>query len=80
VPQISGLKSAFTEAIGVPADCDFETLAYGKTEGWDSVAHMALVAAIESKFDIMLDTDDVIALSSFPVTKRILTKYGVAFD
>jgi acyl carrier protein len=78
--QVEELKAAFTETVGVAADCDFETVAYGKTEGWDSVAHMALVAAIESKFDIMLDTDDVIGLSSFTEGKRILAKYGVEFD
>jgi len=31
-----------------------------KTPGWDSVAHMRLVAEIESAFDIMMDTEDVI--------------------
>ena len=74
------LKAAFAETIGVPSDCDFEAVAYGKTKGWDSIAHMSLVSAIESKFDIMLDTVDVIALSSFPEAKKILSKYGLEFD
>ncbi len=78
--QIAKLKAAFVEAIGVPPDADFDTVAYGKTDGWDSVAHMALVAGIESAFDIMLDTDDVIAMSSFTEARRILGKYGVSFS
>jgi acyl carrier protein len=73
------LKTAFTNAIGISPDIDFDSVAYGETDGWDSVAHMALVAEIESAFDIMLDTDDVIAMSSFPEAKRILGKYGVDF-
>ncbi len=40
---------------------------------------MALVAAIDDKFDIMLDTDDVIDMSSFGKAREILTKYGVGF-
>jgi hypothetical protein len=39
---------------------------------------MALVAEIEDAFDIMLETDDVIGLSSFEVAKEILARYGVA--
>jgi acyl carrier protein len=72
------LKGAFVQALGVDPKSDFETLAYGRTQGWDSVAHMALVAEIEAAFDIMLSTDDVIGLSSFPQAKEIVAKYGVA--
>jgi acyl carrier protein len=50
---------------------------YGKTPGWDSVAHMSLVAEIENSFDIMLDSDDVIDMSSFGKAKEILAKYDV---
>ena len=73
------LRTAFTNAIGLSPEADFDSLAYGKTDGWDSVAHMSLVAEIESTFDVMLDTDDVIGMSSFPEAKRILRRYGVDF-
>lgn len=73
------LQAAFHTAIGASPQSDFEALAYGRTEGWDSVAHMALVAEVEAAFDIMMDTEDVIALSSFPEARRILGKYGVDF-
>jgi len=39
-----------------------------------------LVTEIEDQFDVMLDTDDIIAMSSFEVTKTILVKKGVNFD
>ena len=58
---------------------DVTKLAYGADERWDSIAHMQLVAAIESAFDIMLDVDDVIALSSYPKAIEIIGKYGVTF-
>lgn len=73
------LKTAFTNALAISPETDFDSVAYGKTTGWDSVAHMALVAEIESAFDIMLDTDDVIGMSSFPQAKKILGKYGIDF-
>lgn len=73
------LKNAFQTALGMPSDSDFENAKYGETEGWDSAAHMALVAEIESAFDIMLDTDEVIGMSSFPVARGIIEKHGVRF-
>lgn len=71
------IERAFVEGIGVDTNEDFESLEYGKHEKWDSVAHMNLVANLESEFDIMLETDDVIDMSSFKEAIRILSKYGV---
>jgi acyl carrier protein len=73
------LQSAFVSAIGVSPNTDFDKVVYGQTNGWDSIAHMTLVNEIESSFDIMLDTDDVIDMSSFSKAKEILGKYGVVF-
>jgi acyl carrier protein len=71
------LKNAFTQALNLPPGTDFEGLAYGSTQGWDSVAHMALIAEIEAAFDIMLSTDDVIGMSSFGVAKETVARHGV---
>jgi acyl carrier protein len=77
--SLEKLQSAFVSAIGVPPTAEFDKLAYGQTTGWDSIAHMALVNQIETGFDIMLETDDVIDMSSFTKAKEILGKYGVNF-
>lgn len=52
-------------------------LTYQSISEWDSVGHMQLVAALEETFDIMMDTDDIIDLSSFEKGKEILKKYDV---
>jgi len=73
------LQEAFQTALDLPADTDWSSLAYAQHEHWDSLGHMALVAEIEEAFDIMMDTDDVIALSSYPVAVDMLrTRYDVA--
>ena len=54
-------------------------LTYQSVELWDSVGHMSLVAALEDEFDIMIDTDDIIDLSSYEKGKEILAKYGIEF-
>ena len=70
------LTAAFGAALGVP-DGDFESAEYGVTAGWDSMAHMQLITEIESVFDVMLNTDEVISLSSFERAKEILRTHGV---
>ena len=55
-------------------------LKYQDVELWDSVGHMTLVANLEDAFDIMMETDDIIDLSSYEKGKEILTKnYNVEF-
>ena len=73
------LRRAFAHALEVSEESVNETLQYASTPGWDSVAHMALIAALDSTFDVMLDTDDVLDLSSYPKAREILRKYGVQF-
>lgn len=75
------LKSVFVEGLGLQdMTVDWSSLAYRGIPQWDSVAHMQVVAEIEETFDIMLEIEDVIGMSSFEVAKGILTKYGVAFS
>ena len=53
-------------------------LSYQSVELWDSVGHMTLVANLEDTFDIMMETDDIIDLSSYEKGIEILKeKYGV---
>lgn len=73
-------NKAFTETFEITEN-KLEGLKYQDIEAWDSVGHMGLVAAIEDAFDIMMDTDDIIDLSSYEKGKEILAKeeYGVEF-
>jgi len=73
------LKKAFVNALGVSPDDDFESTAYGETPGWDSVAHMVLIAEIEAACDIMLPTNDVIGMRNFLKAKEIVARNGVSF-
>lgn len=73
------LRKIFAECLGIDESQVVDDLKYNSIEEWDSIAHMALVAEIDEQFDIMLDTEDVIEMSSFAEAKRILAKYGVEF-
>jgi len=74
------LQAAFAQALGIPITSVTPDLAYRAIPQWDSVAHMALIAELESTFNVMLDTDEILDLSSVAVAKQILGRHGVAFD
>jgi acyl carrier protein len=71
------LRTCFIETFDLDADVDIEALQYQGIEAWDSVGHMKLVAALESGFDIMIDTQDVLDMNSFSKAKEILRKHDV---
>ncbi len=70
----------FAEAFEVDKKTISETLEYNGIPEWDSIGHMTLIAALEEKFDISIDTDDIIDFSSFNKGIEILKKYSVKFD
>ena len=67
------------QALGVEKEVATGELEYNSIAEWDSVAHMALIAKLEQEFDIMLDTDDIIDMSSINKAEEILARYDVVF-
>lgn len=73
----SSLRDAFQTALQIPAEQVTDGLQYNSIRQWDSVGHMALVAEIESRFAVVLSTDEILGLSSFAEAKRILQAHGI---
>lgn len=44
---------------------------------WDSVRQLSLVTALEEEFDIMLETEEIIAITSYLIAKNILANYDI---
>lgn len=77
--NIDKYNDIFKKMFNVPED-KLETLAYKETPEWNSMAHIALVAEIEDKFDLDFDTDDIFQLKSYVIGKDMLaTKFDVEF-
>lgn len=66
--------SIFSEVFGINEEEVVDDLAYASIQAWDSVAHMAMVAEVEEVFDIMMDTDDIIDMSTFKVSVQIVER------
>lgn len=72
-------NNAFCETFEISAG-QLPGLKYQAVKLWDSVGHMTLVAALEDALDIMMETDDIIDLSSYEKGIEILKeKYDINF-
>jgi acyl carrier protein len=74
------LYTAFCESLNLSREFINDDLKYNSIPEWDSVAHMALISVLENKFGIMLDTNDILDLSSVAQAQYILAKHGVSFS
>ena len=77
--NVEKLVQSFVTALNIEVAQVTDTLSYNEIAEWDSTAHMILIAELEDQFDVMLDTDDIIDMSSFAQAKVILSKYDVEF-
>ena len=73
---VKKVNSAFLVALGLDPDRQLSELEYNSSPEWDSVAHMALVAALEQEFDCMLEMDDILDMSSYAKAVEIMGKYA----
>jgi len=69
------IKKVFAECLGVSDDIITDSLEYASIPQWDSVAHMTVIVGLEDAFDIMIETDDVIDMSSVAKAYEIIGKY-----
>lgn len=69
--------SAFREALDIEGDVDPKELVYREYKKWTSMAHMTLIAILEQDFDAMLETDEIVAMSSFDKAVETMKKYDV---
>lgn len=67
----------FRDVLGLERESDILEANSENTEEWDSYMHMELVAAIEEKFQIQFQGEDVLKFVSFEEGLSILHKKGV---
>lgn len=73
------LVKAFTEALSIDSNKVLDSLEYRGIPEWDSIRHMILIVNLENSFDISIETEDVIDMSSVAKAKEILGKYNIKF-
>ncbi|MCK5818667.1 MAG: acyl carrier protein [Psychromonas sp.] len=73
--NLKTINDIFAESLDIPLADVTDDLSYQAIAQWDSTAHMVLIGAIENHYDIMMDTDDIIDMSSVAKAKKIIKKY-----
>lgn len=66
----------FQSVLMFPTGLDTDLLKYNQYPGWDSVAHMTIVANLEGEFDCMLEMQEILDMSSFEKALETMRKYG----
>lgn len=72
--DLERLDRSIREGLALKESTDVRAIAWGDTEEWDSVAHMQLVATLEAAYGILIDTDDVIAMSDYEQIQRVVSQ------
>jgi len=74
------LQDIFAAALSIPAAQVTNQLSYQSIPEWDSVSHIYLVAELEAAFNISIDTEEVLEMSSVEKVKETLRKHQIAID
>ena len=70
------LNEVVASSLMIPRATAGDGLEYNSIKEWDSIAHMSLIAELEERYDVMLETDDIVAMSSVGKIREILKRYG----
>lgn len=71
------LKALIAAALKIPATELRETTAMANTPAWDSLAHMDLVLAVEDRYNVNLDGDEIARMVSLAAIAAVLKSRGI---
>lgn len=71
------LDEIFKAVLDLPGTSDVTRLRQINAPGWDSLAHVSLVAAIESEFGLQIDAADSLELTSYEAVRLYLEERGL---
>ena len=74
---MSAVTEVVAQAFGVEPDSIEESSSPETVEGWDSMGHLNLIAALEKRFNISIDIGDAMEMVSVAQIRTILLDYGV---
>ena len=70
------LQAVFRAVFDLNENADVTEVCRDTEAHWDSLAHVLLVAAIESEFNVSLDAAEMLQLTSYKVAERLLQVRG----
>lgn len=78
--NLEKINQIFCEVYSVEESALNEEFVNTNVETWDSIHQLSMVAAIEEAFDLMMDAEDILEMTSYENVKKLLSsKYEIAF-
>jgi acyl carrier protein len=74
---VRSVEEVVSGVFGVEPGSVDESSSPETVEGWDSMGHLNLVAALEKTFNVSLDIGDVMEMVNVRRIREILLAYGV---
>lgn len=71
------LAEIFRAVLNLAPGAEVTAIRQEHQPGWDSLAHVTLVAAMESEFGLAIDAGDSIELTSYEAAARYLEERGL---
>jgi acyl carrier protein len=78
VSDSTRLSELVADILRLPPDSVTDALTIAETENWDSLAHIELIAALESEFSVELSADDIVEMITYAKIRSVLGRKGVA--
>lgn len=75
--NIEKYNTAFIEVFGVTGDVLNEDFSKENVGEWDSIHQLNIISILEESFDVMLEPEEIMELTSYGKGIEILNKYGV---
>ena len=73
------LEDVIREALSLGTDVELpDSTGPGQIPAWDSLGHVTIMAAIEQKYNVSLELDEVMQIQSIADIRTVLTGKGVS--
>lgn len=79
ISNVEKYNHIFMQLFSLKKDQLNHNLKYNSIPEWDSIGHMSMIAELEDKFNVSMETNDIIDFSSYQKGFEILKKYGITF-
>ncbi len=73
--NLEKLNDVFCDVFSVDSSALGKGFDNQSIDGWDSVHQLNLTTSIEEAFNILLDPEDILEVTSYENAKKILAKY-----
>lgn len=73
------LKRVFADVFGVDVSAINDEASVDTIEKWDSLNHLKLVLALEERFNVSMNEEQIVEMLNYPLVKVVLEEHGVEF-